>query len=236
MSQVREALYKAIAENDIDAVVFQDPFQEEARKAKRNLVAASFAALLITVLDLQINGFLGLQTATGAGLGASITKGLAFITVVYFLAAFLLSAFVDYSAWKFRRERLLVKPYLELVSMVEGRFDVTAEQIKNAMSQLNHLSFEKEMQAEIELQKAIQSSRGQLEAIAKAMNSMHEEARPLFRHWEVTVRKTERLTWRLRARFLSLWVLDILIPVALAAGALWKTHNGVVAVAAKVVS
>lgn len=236
MAQVREALYKAIAENDIDAVVFQDPFQDEARKAKRNLVAASFAALLIAVLDLQINGFLGLQTATGAGLGASITKGLAFITVTYFLAAFLLSAFVDYSAWKFRRERVLVKPYLELVSMVEGRFDVTAEQIKNAMSQLNHLSFEKEMQEEIALQETIQNSRGQLEAIAKAMSSMHEEARPLFQHWEVTVRKTERLTWRLRARFFSLWVLDILLPLALASIALWKTHNGIFAVAAKVVS
>jgi len=236
MAQVREALYKEISENDFESVVFRDPFQDEARKAKRNLVAAGFAAFLVAVLDLQINGFLGLQTTTGVGLGASITKGLAFITVLYFMAGFLLSAFVDYSAWKFERERLLIKPYLELVSMIEAKFDVTAEQIKNAMFQLNNLSFEKEMRDEIELQKSISNSRGQLEAISKANCSMLEEIRPLLQHWERTVRKVQFLSWRLRARFVSLWVLDILLPISLASVALWKTHDGLLAVITKIVS
>lgn len=87
MAQIRSDVHKVVSENDFNAVVFQDPFQDEARKAKRNVVAASFGALLISTLDLQINGFLGLQTATGTILAASITKGLACIIVIYFLAA-----------------------------------------------------------------------------------------------------------------------------------------------------
>jgi hypothetical protein len=219
---------------NIDDVVFQDPFQEEARRAKRNLVAASFGALLIAALDLQISGFLGLQTVTGAALGAAITRGLACTVVIYFLASFALSTFVDYAAWKFRRERYLVKPYLELISMLEAHITVTGEQVNNATSRLANASFAKEMQDQIELRQIIEQASGQLGQIGASIRALHEEFQPLLAHWQSAVERTGRLTWRLRARFASLWLLDIIVPLVLAGFAIWKTCTGVQYVVTKV--
>jgi len=230
MAHIRPDVYKAIAENDIGDVVFRDPFSDEARKAKRNLVAASFAALLIAALELQVNGFLGLQTATGTTLGSSITKGLACLIVVYFLAGFLLTTYVDYSAWKFERERVLVKPYVDLISMLEGHIYVTGEQIKNATVRLAGVVLEDDMHSQIEVQKIVREAQSQLASIQKHATSLTEEFKPLLAHWSSLVVKFDRLSWRLRARFFSLWVLDMLVPIILASVAIWKTWGGVASV------
>lgn len=234
MAYIRSEVYKAVEENNIDDVVFQDPFQDEARKAKRNLVAASFGALLIASLELQVSGFLGLQTVTGAAIGAAITRGLACMIVLYFFAGFVLSAYVDYAAWKFKRERYLAKPYLELVSMLEAHFHVTGEQIDNATARLQTLSAEQGMQTEIEMQKSVRDSIGQVSSIKSEMQSLYSEIRPLLSHWSTAVSRSSRLAWRLRARFLSLWLLDILMPIALAGFAVWRTYEGIPVVVSKI--
>lgn len=226
MAHIRPEVHKAVAENDIGDVVFQDPLSEDARKAKRNLVAASFAALLVAALDLQISGFLGLQTASGATIGSNITKGLACLVVLYFVTVFLLAAFVDYSAWKFKRERALVKPYLELIAMVEAHFHTTGEQVKNATQRVAGIVVERDMRSQVEFQEVMSESQGQLRSIQEQAASLHVEIQPLLAHWSRTVSKAERLTWRLRARFLSLWLLDLGLPVLLAAAAVWKTSLG----------
>ncbi|RAN75771.1 hypothetical protein B5P43_25750 [Bacillus sp. SRB_336] len=230
---IRPDVYKSIAENDIGDVVFQDPFTGETRKAKRNLVAASFGALLIAALDLQVNGFLGLQTVTGATLGWSITKGLACLLVAYFLAAFLLAAFVDYSAWKFKRERVLVRPYLELVLMLEAHFHVTGEQVKNATHHVRGIVVEGDMRSQVEFQKLMSNTQGQLRSIQENMSSLYEEAKPLLAKWASLIAKADRLSWRLRARFLSLWFLDILVPLVLAGLAIWRTYDSMSSVWSK---
>lgn len=222
---IRPDVYKSIAENDIGDVVFQDPFTEETRKAKRNLVAASFGALLIAALDLQVNGFLGLQTVTGATLGWSITKGLACLLVAYFLAAFVLAAFVDYSAWKFKRERVLVRPYLELVSMLEAHFYVTGEQVRSATYHVKGFVVEGDIRSQVEFQKLMSDTQGQLKSIQGNMSSFYEETKPLLAKWANLIAKADRLSWRLRARFLSLWFLDILVPLVLAGLAIWRTYD-----------
>jgi hypothetical protein len=235
MNYVRPDVYREVEENNIDDVIFQDPFQDEARKAKRNLVAVSFGALLVAALSLQVNGFLGLQTVTGATLGAEITKGLACIVVIYCLAGFALSAFVDYSAWKFRRERYLIKPYLELIRMLEVHVVTTGEQVKNATSGLKDLSSEMDMRGQLEFDRKISDSLGQLKQIAGSIGALHTEMKPLLAHWQKTVQRTRRLSWRLRARFASLWVLDILVPLVLAGFAVSKTYTGIAAVVSKIV-
>lgn len=234
MPYIRPEVYKKIAENDINDVVFEDPFQEEARKAKRNVVASSFGALLIAALELQISGFLGLQTATGASLGVAITKGLAFLVVAYFLAAFLLSAYVDYSAWKFRRERYLVEPYLELISMLEAHVQVMGEQVANATSRLGAIVIERDMQSQVSFQQAIGEAAGQLKSIHENGIGLYKEMRPLIEHWSAVIKKAERLSWRLRARFFSLWLLDITVPLTLAGLAIWKTYGSVPSVWSKI--
>lgn len=226
MAYIRPEVHKAVEENDLAAVVFQDPFGEEARKAKRNLVAASFGALLIASLQLQVSGFLGLQTATGTAVGAIVTKGLACLTVLYFLAGFSFYAFVDYSAWKFKRERYLIKPYLDLVRILENHLNNLGEQVNNATSRLRGIVVEKDMPSEVDFQIRINEAQRQLESIAKHGKDLYGEFRPLIQRWSETIQATDRLSLRLKARFASLWLLDILLPLTLACFAIWRTYDG----------
>ena len=84
MAQVRPETYKAIEENDIEKVLFSDPFSDVARKSKRNLIVAGFTGLLVSLLNLEINGFLGLK-AQNISLVNDLVKGLAFlISCIYF--------------------------------------------------------------------------------------------------------------------------------------------------------
>lgn len=237
MSQVRPSIYKAIVENDLNDVVFQDPFSEDARKAKRNLVATSFAAILIAALHLQVSGFLGLQTETGVTMASVVTRGLACLLVFYFLVGFILTAYIDYSAWKFRRERVLVRPYLDLIAILENHTQGVAQQIQNATAQLSGLDeiiTESSMQAQVTVAGGIESAKGQLLSIHKVIADLQEEFKPLISHWAKTVAKAENLSWRLRTRFLSLWVLDIAAPIFLATLAIWKTHDGLSSVWVKI--
>lgn len=233
MNYIRPDVHKAIIENDIGEIVFQDPLTDDTRKAKRNLVASSFAALLIAALNLQVSGFLGLQTALHTTLESNITKGLACLIVGYFLAVFALAAYVDYSAWKFTRERALIKPYLDLVSMLEAHFHITGEKVTNAMHGLNSTVIETDMQSQVHFSSQISSATGQLNAIQEEINSLHSEIAPLVTKWATMISRSERLSWRLRARFISLWLLDLLLPVLLGSFAIWKTCGGLSSILVK---
>lgn len=233
MAYIRPNIYRAMKENEVDSIVFQDPFTEETRKKKRNFLAASFACLLITILQLKVTGFLGLQASTG-DLGTELASGLAATIVVYFFINFILFAYIDYMAWKHKREKLLIKPYLEFLKMLESHVHVTGEQIKNAMNGLSGIVIESGMQSEVEFSKIINNASGQLSSIEKHQRELMEEMRPLIEHWKKTILGTKRLTWRLRARFFSLWVLDIILPVSLGIIALGNASSGLQELAIRV--
>jgi hypothetical protein len=235
MAQVRPDTYKAIIENDMGEVIFTDPFSDVARKSKRNLLAAGFVCLLISVLNLEISGFLGLK-ATNMNLGNDIAQGLSFLITLYFIVSFLFHVYIDYTAWKFEREKQQTKPYYDLVHLIESQISVTGEQIKNATYRLDSLCNEETMQAQVEVSKDVKSARGQLESINKSLSSVIEEVTPLIHSWRATIEKMENLSWRLRARFISLWVLDITFPLFVAVIALYKSYSGVPALLTKIMS
>jgi hypothetical protein len=235
MAQVRPESYKAINENDMDQVLFTDPFSDVARKAKRNLLAAGFISLLISVLNLEISGFLGLK-ATNMNLGNDLAQGLAFLITLYFFLSFVFHAYIDYSAWNFSREKQQTKPYFDLVHLIESQVSVTGEQIKNATDKLDALCHEESMQAQIEVAKDVRSARQQLDSINTSLSSLIEEVTPLILSWRTTIGKMDNLSHRLKARFLSLWVLDVIFPVILTLMAMYKTYPGVSVLAYKLMS
>lgn len=226
MAQVRSETYKAINENDMDQVLFTDPFSDVARKAKRNLLAAGFICLLISVLNLEISGFLGLN-ATNMNLGNDLAQGLAFFITLYFFLSFIFHAYIDYSAWNFSREKQQTKPYYDLVHLIESQVSVTGEQINSATYKLDALCHEESMQAQIEVAKEVKSARQQLESINTSLSSVIDEVIPLIHSWRNTIGKMDNLSRRLKARFLSLWVLDIAFPIILASMAMYKSYSGV---------
>ncbi|MFN0302588.1 MAG: hypothetical protein ACKVQU_19815 [Burkholderiales bacterium] len=234
MAHLRAELHKEIEANNISDVVFQDPLQTETRAAKQNLVASSVAALLIASLELQVSGFLDPWAATGAVIGTAITKGIACLIVGYFLVGFIFAIYVDYSAWKFKKERYLVKPYLELTCAIEARIHAVTEQLQNATSRLGSLSLERGMQDQIEDRKIIDGANGQVASINEQTKSFYEEVRPLLKHSAAVIAKANFLTWRLRVRMLSFWALDVITPVLLGAVAIWKAYQGVPVVTSRV--
>lgn len=225
MAHLRPDIYKAVKENDLDLVLFADPFTETSRKAKRNLLIASFTALLISVLKLEITGFLGLQ-ASGLQLGNELAQGLACAVVIYFFMTFIFSAYIDYAAWQFQREKQSTKPYIDLIQMLENHIHVTAEQIKNAVDPLRSINLEPEIQTQIDVSQKVRSALDKLSSIDNRLNDIANETQPLLKSWKATMEKMERLNWRLRARFVGLWSLDIMFPVALSILAVVKTYQG----------
>jgi len=154
-------------------------------------------------------------------LGNDIAQGLACLLTLYFLVSFTVQAFVDYNAWQFQRERQMTKPYLDLVNLVVSRASVTGEQIKNACDGLV------ELKATSGFEKKLDSALGQLKSIEKSLGEFLENTQPLLTHWAGTIRSMDRLNARLRVRFISLWTLDIVLPVALGALAIYATRSGI---------
>jgi hypothetical protein len=229
MTIIAERTVSAISENNFDEVIFQDPFSDVTRKAKRNLLVASFAGLLIVILKLQVTGFLGLQASTGV-VGNDLTQGLICIVVTFFLISFLFHTYIDYSAWQFQRERLQTKPYLELITTIQHNFQVTGEQVKNAVFPLNQPYPEKHSEMTIS---TIQS---QLNSIEERLAELRKEINPLLDSWRKTISSIERLEMRLKLRFASLWVIDICLPVSLSLLAIYKSHSEIYSVLLKLLN
>lgn len=230
-AQVRDDIEKS----NLRDVVFDDPLREETRKAKRNLVAASFAALLIALFQLEVTGILGLTA--NRPLGSEMVQGLACLVVLYFLVGFCFAAYVDYVAWKFQRERVLITPFLALLELIEANDRALREQLANATESLNQMPWEGITRAGVEpsgrLKNATAEGLGQLSAIRKHRDALASELGPLLKDWRSRVNEARRLTWRLIARFLSLWVLDLIVPYALGLIAVFKTSAGIIPVLTK---
>lgn len=235
MSFIRPDVYKAIRENDLKSVVFADPLSSVARQSKRNLLVASFVALLIAVLQLRVTGFLGLQ-ASDEILGNLLAQGLACLVVTYFTASFVFHAFVDYSAWKFKRERACTEPYLDLIALVEQQVSVTSEHLDDACSSVKGVVIEGDMPSQVEGKKNIDTALQKLNSIDQRLTSLMTEIRPLTNSWASTIQSMERLDARFRMRVLSFWCLDIIFPITMASMALWSTADGVVEVIERIVA
>jgi hypothetical protein len=231
MSQAREQIYKAIEDNELDKVLFSDPFSETTRRSKRNLLIASFSSILIATLDLEINSFLGLKATNS--LGSEVTQGLAFFIVVYFLLSFAFQAYIDYVAWKFQREKQLTKPYLELVSFIEMQVSVTKEQIDKTKNRVNDLSGESSMQGQVNDAGVFSNVQRGLESIEANLSSSMEEINPLLITWSENIEKMKELSTRLRVRFCSLWTLDILFPLIISLSAMYQSYGCIAAVLVK---
>lgn len=226
---IRPDVYAAITDNDLSSVIFVDPFLPVTRQAKRNLLAASFVALLIAVLDLEITGFLGLS-ATNSNLGNALAQGLACLVVIYFLVTLMVHLFVDYNAWQFHRERQETEPYLELIRLLESQVSALGEQIKNACEPLRAIEADDDMRSQIDAQKQVKSTIGQVQSISRNVTSLIEEVAPLVESWRGSIEDMSRLNARLWVRIAGLWVLDIIFPIFLAATAIWITGNSVIGV------
>ena len=226
MTWIGEDLGKRIRENDIKEVVFEDPLSDVTRKAKRNLVAGAFACLLIAALGLQVTSFSGLQAPTG-NLGNDITRGLACIAVLYLLVSFLFHFFVDYSAWKFERERFLAGPYLELINLISSHLQIVPTQVENAFHPLKQLLSSNSSATGIDPDKITRELGQVLESIKNHLAELNTELQPLLESWSGTIASANKLSRRYKIRIAGLWLLDFLVPLLLSCIAVFKSWSGI---------
>ena len=118
--------------------------------------------------------------------------------------------------------------------MLEAQVQVTGEQVSNATNHLRGIVIENDMLSRVSFQQDINKAVGQLKSIHDNGIAMYQEMQPLIDHWSSVVKKAERLSWRLRARFLSLWVFDIAVPIVLASLAILNTYGSVPSVWLKI--
>lgn len=234
MSFIPADIAKAIQANKLDKVVFRDPFSSTTRAVKRNLLVASFAAILVSALGFKITGFLGLGSTCSA-LDGQIVQGLASVITIYFLVSFIFQAYIDYTAWRFESEVVLTKPYLDLITLYKSHYHAIGEQIANAMHYLHSEPMKSEARSNHWLQQAVDNSAGQLGSIAENTKSLHEEMSPLLESWSETIMGIGRLNLRKKARMISFWSLDVGFPLLVGAFAISATLTHVSAVWHKII-
>ena len=226
MQKLPAHIYKEISDNDMDQVVFTDPFCDVTRKYKRNLLTVSVIALLISILNLKISGFLGLTDNNG-DIGNDIAQGIAFVFIFfYFLPSFCFHIYVDYIAWKFKQERQETKPYFNLIHLLESQLRATEEQIKNAVVRLDSIDVGDRMHIQIDASNNIQSAKQQLDSIGKNISNLSKCTTPLIESWGKTITKMESLPLRLQVRFANIWLLDIFFPLVISIVALYQSSSG----------
>ena len=178
MAWIPAAVHAAIKNKDLNKVLFQDPLGDETRKAKRNLLIAAFTCLLIAVLKLHVTSFLGLSAGTD-GLGNELAQGLSVLVVIYMLVGYCFHVFVDYSAWKFERERLQTQPYFDFISLYESSYRAMTEQIANAVGEIPTLKRKPQNFNEQGIERAASECLMKLENIDKHIQELHGEGSPL---------------------------------------------------------
>lgn len=230
MAFLAKSIGAALEKNDIDIVIARDlkePFRDETRKAKRNVITAGFAAILVAALDVKVDSFAGLSAASGE-IAADITRGLACLAVIYFLIAYVMDALLDYTAWRIEMKRLKITPYVLLARSVERTFRGSAEQLKTAAWYLEHLrSFGEEWHANPINVNNHKSALGQIAAVEKHQAEVIAEIRPLLSHWQRTLRSLAfETSGRRAARAIRMWAWDLAMPLLVAGLAIARTADG----------
>lgn len=221
MAWIKQSIISAIEDDKLNGVLFADPFSDETRKAKRNVLVASFVCVLIATLHLQVTTFAGFTTSATPTLGSELAQGLACLVVGYLLVGFVFHAFVDYNAWKFEQERVVTQPFIELIMTIASNQNAVKEQIANALLSLESYSKATDDQNR---KTNLHAGVGQIMSISEHQDSLNNEMKPLLLNWAATIAKTKRLTWRLWARHFQLWAVDLAVPLLFAALAMYKSY------------
>ena len=212
--------------SDLNQVLFSDPLSENTRKVRRNLIIASFACVLISVFTLTITGFLGLKAESGA-IENEIAKGLGAIICIYYLSIFVIYSIIDIFAWKFKKEKILITPFQELVENIEGDYHTLKLHIQSHANKINNFSPDSDMRSEIHNDQQIQKINELFNGTKKGIDHLHESVAPFLKEWRVRCKKLKIANTRLVFRKASLYILDILIPLLLASLALYKTLESI---------
>ncbi|MCG8017720.1 MAG: hypothetical protein JAY97_16015 [Candidatus Thiodiazotropha sp. 'RUGA'] len=225
---------KDVLTKNLDSVSFTDPFSESTTRIKKSLVLASFIGLIIGTYSIQINGFLGLDIPEDS-INAPVLSGILSIIIIYFIVLFTLNLVIELLAWDFKRERIIVSPYVEqmmklqsVIDNLEQTLETTNSNIENIYSKIQIAKHSDELDlAKLSSQEIIK--------IRNDYNDFKNNTLPILIKNEKTIYSIRKLNVRLAIRFLSLIFIDIIFPVLLCYFALSKTLYGMSAISSALI-
>lgn len=219
-----DAIRRSLDRNAIELAIqsdLSDPFRDETRKAKRNLIASSFVAILLASLELQINSLGGVSAASGQ-LRAEIARGLACFVVLYFFVGYAVDALLDYAGWRIESKKLRIQPYLVLVRTIERSYRAAVDTLTTANDRVAVVA------SRASTAVGIDDAVNAVKITAAQATERFRELQPLLAAWQTSLRSLRfEFTVRRCARITRLWLWEIGIPLGLSALAVAKTYDGV---------
>lgn len=257
-NDTRNMIFEQLKASQLDTTIYQDPFSDETRKLRRNLLAASFFCFLIITLKLPISSFLGVNT--GGNVPFEKVAGILLLISSYFLVSFLLNAFIELKVWKNKREVIIIEPYLHLVMDFDNTFSGFTHLLSQAAAYHKSPDSVTLLEGEeIRLRRLIQNpdesvleqlkmvnsvctsmkknssdALNHISTISKSMEGLLRDIYPLISLINVRARGFKRLQTRLILRYANLYIMDLFLPVFLFLWIFTKSYPGLLSVLSEI--
>ena len=240
----RKQMYDSIRENEFDTIEFNDAFTEETRKIRRNLIFSCFVCLTVIVLQLKISTFMGIAASSKDGvISTEIASGILLLIACYFGLSFLLSGISDMVAWKAKKERIMLEPYIEFLLLIEEQFSSIREQLQSAKYAFEGSIVKDNFQnSAILLNKALEdkvldasfinkaqevinvvhtvmgntsTAKNTIESVNNQLKGIYEDILPITNYAKVKIITFKWVNYRFIIRIVSLVVIDWIVPLSL---------------------
>lgn len=116
----REKLVLSLHNNKLSDIAFSDPYSENTRKIRRNLLFASIGCLVASTLELKVSSVVGLSTGK-AQIPLDSLLGLFSVGIAYYIVAFTTFMLIDLYSWRVETEVIRLQPYNKFLDQVEKR-------------------------------------------------------------------------------------------------------------------
>ncbi|EGR1569776.1 hypothetical protein [Vibrio parahaemolyticus] len=214
----REKLVLSLHDNKLSDVAFSDPYSENTRKIRRNLLFASVGCLAASTLELKVSSIVGLSTGKSQ-IPLDSLLGLFSIGIAYYIVAFTAFMLIDLYSWRVETEIVRLQPYNKFLDQVEKRlgklqafsqfYDFTINKRKDDFySKYNEDEESRFLEAQFFLEK-------NLDKLNAVNNEMVSNIYPFLQDIKRVSSIISLTNRRFVLRLLALAVIDILLPLSL---------------------
>jgi hypothetical protein len=208
-----------ILRSKLEEVAFSDPLSEEAKKTRRNLLSISLLTIVVALYRPEIKTIFSVGFPDQAVTSQNM-QGIACLMIAYFLIKYVIEIYVDYQGW---RHQLHVVETSRFISLIKHFEDIQVT-VNQRLTRLDSALRVQQSHPSDQFSEALYS----VDGIAKQLERMNGEVRPLLTTWNETIIAMGSATLRKdRARKSAFWLLEVLIPIGLGALVLIRAHHNI---------
>ncbi len=214
----REKLILELQTNKLSDTAFSDPYTENTRKIRRNLLLASVSCLVASTLELKISSIVGVSTGND-NIPIDSLLGLFSVGIAYYLLAFISFILIDLYAWKIETEIVRLQPYNKFLDQIEKRLghlqSTTDFYQKIIRKPINSFYREDNIEEKKQFTEMHNYLTNNLSDLTKINQEMITNIYPFLEDTRRISKIIGFANLRFVFRILALLIIDILLPVAL---------------------